>query len=209
MEAGGYKEGDLDIGVSFTELPHHVGKNILAGNRPCMVRNNDDTVIFSPGKFAQTRAVDRIFHCFTHNVKTCPVTGELIHFAGQNRCVIRHLQILGGMCIKEFYCLHRLSPFSFLNYANKYRKRYAPQYLTIQFFRLCAKIVQVTLILYHKTVNRTAVQTDVIVHMDAQTYGERTHMRKELFFIISCDSSVHFTLIYCAHTKQKHTQSSA
>ena len=114
METGGDKQSDFDLGAALTEFADHIGKNILAGNRSRVITDDNDTVVFSFCQFAEPWTVDRVFHCLAHDLNPGPVTGKLIDIAGQDGCIVRYLQILGGMCIKEFDCFHKIlcvSPF--------------------------------------------------------------------------------------------------
>ena len=107
VEACGNQKGDLDIGIALAEFTDHVGQNVSAGNRSCVIADDNDTVLFSFGQLIQPGAVNRILHCLTYDIKACPVTLELVHFTGQDGCIVRYLQVLCGLCIKKFDCLHR------------------------------------------------------------------------------------------------------
>ena len=128
VEARGDQKGDLDVRAAFPEFADHIGQNIPAGNRSCVIADDDDTVFFSFCQFTQPGAVDRIFHRLADDFNTCPVTGKLIHFAGQDWCVIRYLQILCCVRIKKFDCFHR--SFAFLLSVKK--RAGLPQPLFIQ-----------------------------------------------------------------------------
>ena len=62
MKTGCHKKSHENVRVAFSQLPKHIGQDILAGNRSCVIRNNNDAILFSFCQFSQSRAVDRIFH---------------------------------------------------------------------------------------------------------------------------------------------------
>ena len=113
VETGGDQQLDLNVGAAFAQLTDHIGENILAGDRSCMITDDDNTVIFSFCEFAQTRTVNGILHRLAHNIESCPVAGKLTYFAGQDWCIVRNLQILCCVCVRKFDCFHKsaCSPF--------------------------------------------------------------------------------------------------
>ena len=70
VETGGDQQLDLNVGAAFAQLTDHIGENILAGDRSCMITDDDNTVIFPFCEFAQTRTVNGILHRLAHNFKS-------------------------------------------------------------------------------------------------------------------------------------------